>query len=340
MVEQEEGEFHHALRNVVAETLNSSRLRSRLPDPDEDGDLLDFVDEVLFDDQTTYYISVKNTLSKNDVARVYLAKGIFDRSLNEGTSVEFILMAKKIPSRVREIANQVDIIVIQLNWDFPIPARKSLSKNRISKLSHPSSWSVVTRLIWSGPCSIRHLSKIEGVSYSWTHATVTRLIDMGIAEKTPMGVKVVDLDRLMDGIAWERPFNRLQFDEIAIEGADYMEAAKDLGDVLTKWNIRHVFTGFTAGGLYTGHSQRFDSLYVYIDRRAFNNIRGSLSSEGGGLTLYVYASDRDVFQDAQELYDLSLASPSTTLLDLIGLGYRARTIAKEMVNKYAETAHQ
>ena len=56
--------------------------------------------------------------------------------------------------------------------------------------------------------------------------------------------------------------------------------------------------------------------------------------------MYVYASDRDVFQDAQELYDLSLASPSTTLLDLIGLGYRARTIAKEMVNKYAETAHQ
>ena len=340
MVEQEEGEFHDALRNIVADYLHISNFISRLPDADEDSDYLDFVDEVLIEGSNRYYISVKNMLSQNDIARAYLAKGLMDQNNRDRSTVEIILMAKKIPARVKEISDQLGITIIQLDWDFPIPARKSPSKNRISKLSHPTSWRIVTRLLFSGPSSIRKLSKEEGVSYSWAHATVTRLIDMGVAERTSMGVEVVDIDRLMDGISWERPFNRLLLDEIPIEGDDYMEAARDIGNTLNHWNLRHAYTAFTAGGLYTGHSQRFDKLYIYIEKRSLNDIRGSLYTEGGNLALNVYRSDRRVFQNTQEIENLILTTPSTTLLDLIGLGFKARTIAREMVNIYAETAHE
>lgn len=340
MVEQEEGEFHHALMNVVADTFSISPSQSRSPDADEDSDYLDFVDRVLLDGRTTYYVAAKNSLSRNDIAQAFLANRLVGPRMKDGMRVEFIMMAKKIPGRVREIADEVGIHVVQLSWDFPLPSRKSSSRGRISKLSHPRSWQIVTRLLWSGPSSIRQLSKAEGISYSWTHATVTRLIDMGVAERSSVGVKVIDLDRLMDGISWERPLNQLQVEEIPVDGTDYMETARELESILSQWNVEHAFTAFTAGGLYTGHSQRFDRIYIYIEESILDEIRGTLVGKDGGLTLNILRSDRNVFRDVQTMDGLTLASPSTTLLDLIGLGYKARAISREMVDRYAKTANQ
>ena len=262
MVENEEGEFHVALMNAVAESLQITPSRPQFPDADEDDDYLEFVDRILFAGDTVYYVEAKERLSRDDVAKALLAKRMVEIGRGGEQRAEFILMAKKVPARVKEIANAVGVIVVQLGMDFPLPSRKSSSGGRISKLSHPRSWQIVTRLLWSGPSSIRHLSKVEAVSYSWTHATVTRLMDMGVAERSSTGVRIVDLGRLMDGISWERPLNRLLVEEIPVSGADYMEVAQELEAILNKWNVGHAFTAFTAGGIYTGHGQRFDRLNI------------------------------------------------------------------------------
>ena len=337
MVESEEGEFHSALWNVLADALGITPTSHRLPDAGEDGDHLDFVDEILVADDTTYYVSAKNQLSRNDVARAFLARRLVSGGDGQGEDPVFVLLAKRVPDRVREIASEVGITVIQLNWDFPLPSRKSPSVTKISKISHPSSWKIVTRLIWSGPSSIRHLSKLEGVSYSWTHATVTRLIDMGVAQRTRAGVKVVDLDRLMDGVSWERPLGNLLVDEIPIEGTNYLDAAREIVSTLSGWGVEHAFTAFTSGGLYTGHSQRFDRLYIYIRAETLNELSTQLSSRNGNIKLNIYRPDRDVFEDAGTEEGLRTVSPRNTLLDLIGLGYKARTLAREMVDRYAST---
>ena len=340
MVEQEEGEFHSALLNVIADTFQISPARSRSPDADEDEDYLDFIDRIYYDADTVYYVQAKERLSRDDVARALLAKRLIGSRKDEVTQVEFVLLAKKVPERVRQIAAVVGINVIPLGMEFPLPSRKSSSRGRISKLSHPRSWQIVTSLLWSGPSSIRRLSKNEGVSYSWTHATVTRLIEMGVAERSSTGVRVVDLDRLMDGISWERPLNRLLLEEIPVSGKDYLEAALEVEGILNGWNVGHAFTAFTAGGIYTGHSQRFDRVYVYMDESAVDELRRTITDEGGNITLNIYSYDKDYLQETVERDGLTLASPSTTLLDLIGLGYKARSLSREMVNDYAESANQ
>jgi hypothetical protein len=285
-------------------------------------------------------VEAKGRLSRDDVAKALLAKRLVETRRDEGTQIEFVLMAKKVPDRVRDIAAVVGINVIQLGMDFPLPSRKSSSRGRISKLSHPRSWQIVTSLLWSGPSSIRRLSKIEGVSYSWTHATVTRLIEMGVAERSSTGVRIVDLDRLMDGISWERPLNRLLLEEIPVSGKDYMEAAREVEALLNSWNVGHAFTAFTAGGIYTGHSQRFDKVYVYIDQSELDELKRTIFDEGGEITVNVYGYDKEFLRDTAKRDGLTLASPSTTLLDLIGLGYKGRALSREMVTQYAESAHQ
>ncbi len=334
MVEKEEGEFHSALRQVVSDTFEVVPSRSSLPDVDEDGDFLDFVDCIYHHRNTVYYVTAKERLGRDDVARALLAKNLVESRKRKGTTVVFVLMAKKVPKRVSEMASAVGLDTIRLAIDFPLPTRKSSSRNRISKLSHPRSWQIVTRLLWSGPSSIRQLSKVEGVSYSWTHATVTRLLEMGVAERSPSGIRIVDLDRLMDGISWERPLNQLQIDEIPLTHSDYMEAALEIEEMLGQMKTEHAFTGFTAGGIYTGSGQRFDRLYLYVGKSARKKLRNMMNEEGGDVTLLVYRYEKDHLGRTETRDGLTLASPSLTLLDLIGLGYKARALAKEMVKEY------
>ena len=334
MVEQEEGEFHSALMQVVADTFGISPSRSSFPDVDVDGDYLEFIDRIYYDANTVYYAGARERLNRDDVARALLARTLIETGRREGTEVVFVLLAKKVPMGVREIAATVGIKVVQLGIDFPLPARKSTSRARISKLSHPRSWQIVTRLLWSGPSSIRRLSRIEGVSYSWTHATVTRLIEMGVAERDRTGVRIIDIDRLMDGISWERPLNQLLVEEIPVANDDYLEVAKELEVLLNDWGVGHAFTAFTAAGLYTGHSQRFDRIYVYIEPKGVEELRRTMTDRDGDISILVFRYDKDHLRETVERDGLTLASPSLTLLDLIGLGYKARTLSRELVSAF------
>ena len=62
MVENEEGEFHVALMNAVAESLQITPSRPQFPDADEDDDYLDFVDRILFAGDT---VSWRNEWSRS-----------------------------------------------------------------------------------------------------------------------------------------------------------------------------------------------------------------------------------------------------------------------------------
>jgi hypothetical protein len=340
MVEQEEGEFHSALLEVIADTYKITPSRSAFPDVDEDGEFIDFIDCIYYDANTVYYAGARERLNMDDIARALLAKRLMELERREGIEVVFVMLAKRVPRRVMDIAATVGIDVIQLDVDFPLPTRKTKSRNRISKLSHPRSWQIVTRLLWSGPSSIRRLSRIEGVSYSWTHATVTRLIEMGVAERQRTGVRIVDIDRLMDGISWERPLNQLLVEEIPVASKDYMEAARELEALFNDWKVEHAFTAFTAAGVYTGHSQRFDRVYTYMEQDGLDELKRMIADKDGETTVMVYRSDRDHIGATVERDGLTLASPSLTLLDLIGLGYKARTLSREMVSLFENASHE
>lgn len=312
------------------------RLHVRLPEPEDVYGLLARADLILVSDNTSYIVEVKQRLTTDDVARALLVKRMLEMKDSDYRNPELVLIAKIVPKKVLSVADEVGIHVIRLESDIQLPFSTSARPSRVSKVSHWKSWKVTTDLIRSGSTSMRQLSISSGVSYGWTHATVRHLVEMGVATRNDEGVSITDMERLLDGVAWERPLSNLLVRKVQMVGDDHMETARSIEDAMGDWKLEHAFTGFTSGGIYTGYGQRFDRIFMYLDTEAVDEVEMSLSDGTGGIELMLYASDRNVWKEKRMVEGITLVSPSQTLLDLIGLGYGARTMAREMW-KYYET---
>jgi DNA-binding Lrp family transcriptional regulator len=336
MTLEEKGLLQEMIKRLLDDRFQlEGGLRTRVPEPEDVDGLLSRADLIIVAGDSSYVVEVKQRLTMDDVARALLVKRMMGGEGSDYPNLEPVLIAKNVPKKVQEVADEVGVHVIRLGSDVQLPFEVSSRPSRVSKVSHWKSWKVTTELMRSGPTSIRQLAIATEVSYGWAHATVRHLVEMGVATRSDDGVRITDMERLLDGVAWERPLSNLLVRQFGVAGDDYMEVARDIEDALVEWKHEHAFTGFTAGGIYTGYGQRFDSIYLYLDTLAMDEVEASLGG-GGDITLRLYASDRNVWDEVRVVEGLSMASPSQTLLDLIGLGYGARTMAREMW-KYHET---
>jgi hypothetical protein len=239
---------------------------------------------------------------------------------------------------VRDLAPRVGVTVLRVPVDLQLPRSKSSSVSQVSKLSTDKSWRVVSCLLRAGPASVREISIEAGVSYGWTHATVNRLLQMGVASRTPDGVAITDVERLLNGLAWERPLKALWVEnDRRVSGPDVMEAGRTLSEHLTANGIDHAFTGITSGGLYTGYAHRFDRLYIYIDHEEPDLVLGPLDDPYGSVSVTILRPDRDLFGSTSTIGGMRLASEAQTLLDLAGMGASAWDMTLEVARHYASS---
>ena len=120
---------------------------------------------------------------------------------------------------------------------------------------------------------------------------------------------------------------------------DSIPAARDITYMLSDQKVPFAFTGYTAGGLYTGYAVRQDAVYLYLDKKyldLFTEIfkEPSIELNRNSIRAWVYAPDRDVFTDTQQREGITVVSPAQTLLDLAGFGYSAMDLTKVMVDRY------
>jgi hypothetical protein len=184
------------------------------------------------------------------------------------------------------------------------------------KVTSEKSWKVVSGLIRQKSSSIRNLSLVQGVSYGWTHSTVTNLIVHGIAKRNGNRASIVDIDKLLNGVAWERPTQTLIVKELILPGTDVFEVARDLTAILDDENVPRTFACYIAGTQYAGQSVRFDSLQVYMDKDEIDEALGwlSLDGEGPGIRIQIMAPDRELFSEAQIIGGIRVTSPITVLI--------------------------
>ena len=247
------------------------------------------------------------------------------------TRSEPVLICKVVPPDLLSLADSVGIHVVRLDWEVPLPGgSREGSTSRARKITSEKSWIVVSTLLASGPTSIKALALKGGLSYGWAHATVAKLMDMGVASRTAEGVTIVDVAKLLNGVAWERPFGELRRMVVRMKTKDAMAAAMGLTAFLDDGHVEHAFTSWTAGDLYTGYLKRGDSLHVYIPRDRWDMIRG-LDEEDGTIEVFAYLPDRDVFSRKERIHGLYLVEPPVALLDLAGLGHAGHDLAMEMV---------
>lgn len=253
-------------------------------------------------------------------------------------NIEFVVVGKRITPEASEVVDKIGIHFIKLPVDMYLEEAHDKPNAVSVKLTSPKSWQVVSYLLRINEASIRHLSIESGVSYGWAHATIQALVSKGIASYAGEYVKITDINKLLNGIAWERPFERLLAREIKIVANSATALAREISNVCDEQKIPCAFTSFTAGELYTGYSARHDSIYLYLEKKNMAELAGMFEVQtDGGIAVKVYTPDRNVFKDRRMLSNKNiwLVSPSQALLDCAGLGYTGRDLTLKLVDIYA-----
>jgi len=295
------------------------------------------VDMVIRDNYRLYFIEIKSNLRFENISRLTTFRELLRvKDKKNLSNYNFIIAGKNIPPKIKDLADTLNIKLINLPKKIEISKPKyDIFPNRV-KVSSEKSWKIVSSLLKEKVTSIRQLSLKENVSYGWTYTTIQHLINQGIVEKKENYVELKNIDKLLNGIAWERPFENLKIFEMHIGIKSSYKAAKEISHILRRKKIKFAFTSYTAGGLYTGYAIRLDSIYLYLKKENLDFLKEIFDiSPIGGIKAQIYMPDRDVFSNTRLLEDIKVVSPSQALLDLVGLGYGGRDLALSMVDKYA-----
>ncbi|WP_460372177.1 hypothetical protein [Methanocalculus sp. MC3] len=291
---------------------------------------------VIDDSSKKYIIEITSRLSIDTIGRQLILKNLLGSTEFNKKTIEFIIASKLIPSEIEKIAKSCDIRIITLPYRAKINNKNEKSDvRRIEKISSEKSWRIVTTLLTMKETSIRQLAMKANVSYGWAHATVKSLIAKGIVIENNH-IQLNDIPKLLNGIAWERPFEKLYYDERVLPETDATSAAQTITHMCDSQDVDCGFTGFTAGGIYTHYGFRHDSVYIYIQKEKIDQFLDSFeATDTQGIKVRVYKPDRDVFSDTRIIEDIRLVSPAHTLLDLAGMGYSGRDLTLQLVEDYA-----
>ncbi len=302
------------------------------------------VDMIIDDGNNRFFVEIKSKATIDAVARLVLLKELLrkqkeDESNKSNKSNEsnnfFVIASKVLSPDVEMLADQTNVKLVKIPHNIEHPMNKYDYFQSKIKVTSEKSWEVISRLMKEKITSIRQLSIMEDISYGWAHATIQSLLSQGVATRKGNYVSISDTNKLLNGVAWERPFENLCVSEITIGYHDAFKAAQELSHILKNNEIKFAFTSYTAGGLYTGYAIRHDTIYLYLEKKDIDFFVNTFrDTEKQGTKARIYAPDRDVFRDAREKEGILVVSPSQALLDLAGLGYSGRDITKAMVEKY------
>jgi hypothetical protein len=294
-------------------------------------------DLIIEDGTKTYIVELKRVVRLDSLSQLGFLKLLLKDSAFSTCDIEFIIAGKRITPEAIDAAEKTGIKFIKLPANLNLEEGHGKPSTIPVKLTSPKSWQVISHLLKMKEASIRQLSIESGVSYGWTHATAKALVSKGIASDAGGRLRIVDINKLINGIAWERPFERLFAQEIQIAASNAIVLAKEICLVCDEQQIPCAFTSFTAGEIYTGYSARHDSVYLYLEKKSIAEFAGVFDVQTQGeIAVRIYTPDRDVFKDRRtfSVEGVWLVSPAKVLLDCAGLGYAGRDLTQKLVEIY------
>ena len=171
-----------------------------------------------------------------------------------------------------------------------------------------------------------------GVSYPWARAVVKKLLEIGAAKERGRKVRLADVDRLFEYVAWERPVNSLRCLEFRSAFPDETGALHELYGNVEGIVPQSACALFTAADLYLEGTASGGCVQLYADENAAL-VAKSLLGQGEGVSFQIYSPDREM-DDICLVDDIRVVSVEQTMLDLAGLGVSGLDSAKVMAAFY------
>ena len=294
-------------------------------------------DLIIEEDNKTFIVELKRIVRLAELSRLGLLKMLLNVNSVAIDNTEFVIVGKRVTKEAAEAAEKIGMRLIRLPADVNVAEHHEKTGTVPVKLTSPKSWQVISYLLKMNETSIRQLAIVSKVSYGWAHATVKALTEKGIVSDTGGYVKITDINKLLNGVAWERPFERLFTQEIWISADNPIALAQEICLVCEEQRIPCAFTSFTAGEIYTGYSARHDSVYLYLEKKDIAALTGMFDVRTeGGIAVRIYTPDRDVFTGRKpfSVNGVRVVSPTQALLDCAGLGYTGRDLTQKLVEIY------
>jgi hypothetical protein len=281
-----------------------------------------------------YIVEIRSKATIDVISRLNLLRDLWLRN-KPAEKIQLVIAAKYFPQREENLMEQLDMQAIKLPWSFKSESREQYTPTN-QRITSEKLWQVISRLLKEKKTSIRQLSLMENVSYGWTHRTIRTLMQQNIVKQDNNHVSISDVNKLLNGIAWERPLSNLKIAEIRIKFDEAATAAKEITAAFRPQDDLSIgFTSYTAASPYTGYGVRHDAVYLYMRTEHFGYFRELFeSSSQKGILAVIYQPDREMFRNTREIEGIKIVSPAQTLLDLAGMGYSAMDMTKQMVSYY------
>lgn len=178
----------------------------------------------------------------------------------------------------------------------------------------------------------RQIAHETGLDESYVSRVVRRLRGLGLVEITPKGVRVGDPDRILESWRDEYRFERHRVLKGHVPAPFFESVVEIVGRVLTRYEVRHAFTGLAAAWAYTRFASHRLST-VYVDGEPTSGVLGDLGFRGesrGANTWLVLPNDEGVFDGSSNVGGNWCAHPVQVYLDLKAHPERSAEAAEEL----------
>ena len=260
-----------------------------------------------------------------DIMRISFYRTLLNEKKDQ--RIKILLYSPVFPSKVQQFARTAEVELVPLPEHF----FEATGSAKHIKITSEKAWTVITQILKLERFSIRQTSIRSGTSFGWTHAIFTQLQRSGILERQGNAYVLVDLPRLLDGIAWERPLSSLIVKEWTAPTSSLEETVSDI-HIAEKDAI---FTGYSAAEGISEYSRRTDIVQVYALHA--DHIERQVGTSEKGIKVQVLWPDRciPVRQDHDTSKDRILTvTEDQLILDLAGLGIPARDILTKILDRY------
>ena len=290
------------------------------------------IDAVVKNGNESIYVEIKRRITFENLFRFNSYKDLVKQ---QGiTMAKFVFLTVFVGEDIKDIANKLEIIIIQLPSSLLTEITYDNPGYSPSKITSKRSFDVIYEMLSKGPSTIMALSQSSGVSYGWAHGIVTRLKEIGIIDRKFGLYEIVNIDKLLDSIAYERPIGSLNSKEYWTDSDDILKFARDVSSTAKIKEAKIAFMGPTASILYDPYYVKSDTLYVYVEPLKMVSLADELHlGRSGNLKVLAYLPDRDVFTDSKTLDGVTLTSQKQVLLDLASFGVLYRESFKRMVER-------
>ncbi|OPY32619.1 MAG: hypothetical protein A4E32_01201 [Methanomassiliicoccales archaeon PtaU1.Bin124] len=270
------------------------------------------------------------------IAKLNLLKSLMLED-NERVPSRYVIITRAASNNIFQLAKKLGIEIILTERGEELRDQSKNVRMKPLKVTPEKTWKVICTLISNGPSSIRQLSLKSDVSYGWAHATITQLLDHDIVIKNGDYVHIIDQEKLLNAVAWERPVKKLKILEMSIPFRYDQKAAalESVQDHLRSHGVEFAFGLFDAGSRYTNYAFRNDSIQIYLREDDLELIDDLSTAQEGTIVLQAYRPDREIFDSTRILEGIRVTSPCQTLMDLAGLGYGGKDMTMELVKKIA-----